>query len=93
MMALADCGEFGQSRYEHSLNLWEPLCDVDLYLFRQPLDDSSLKVENIKDMHNRVTKTPRTYFVLYFDDKEWRKYKNQFSGFELFKNAKIKEDE
>lgn len=68
MLFIADGGKFGQPQYEHSLMLWEPVEDVKLHLFRQPIETPlwSLTANHINDMFKRVTESPKTYFVLFF---------------------------
>lgn len=93
MMDLADCGEFGKSRYEHSLNLWEPEKDISLYLFLRPLEGSTslltLKAGKIEDMYRIVREKPKTYFVLYFTDGQWQTYRDILLEYDLFNNAQI----
>lgn len=96
MKFIADCGEFDESRYEHSLSLWEPETDISLYLFCRPLEGLksllTLKTGIMEEMHKRVRGNPKNYFVLYFTNNQWRLYRNQLFGYELFKNAHIIED-
>lgn len=93
MKFIADSGEFGESRFEHSLNLWDAENDISLYLFRQPIKDVSSLVERsdkLIDMYRRVKQSPKTYFVLYFGKNEWERYQNKLIEFDFFKIAKRK---
>lgn len=93
MKFLADNGIFGKSRYEHSLDLWEPEEDVSLYLFHQPIYDVSsflASPQHIEDMYKKVARSPRTYFVLYFNVREWQDYQIRLLKFDFFNTAKTK---
>lgn len=92
MKSIADSRKFCTSRFEHSLNLWEPDEDVSLYLFRQPIDDWSHFLERapkiMGNMLKKLNELPKTYFVLYFSVNEWQKYQSQLMKYDFFEIAK-----
>lgn len=92
MKVIADSKLFGKSKFEHSLNLWEPDEDVSLYLFRQPIDDWARFLEQAPTIMENMLKTleEKTYFVLYFSDFEWQKYQIRLLKYVFFQNAKTK---
>lgn len=92
--SIAESEKFGKSRYEHSLDLWEPVEDVSLYLFHQPIFNVSsfmASPQHIKDMYKKVTEPPRAYFVLHFDLEKWQKYKTRLLEF-IFLTKQNKEN-
>lgn len=92
MKFIADSKKFCTSRFEHSLNLWEPDEDVSLYLFRQPIDNWSRFLERapkvMENMLKSLNELPKTYFVLYFSVNEWQKYQSQLMKYDFFEIAK-----
>lgn len=92
MKSIADSKLFGKSRFEHSLDLWEPLQDVSLYMFRQPIDDWPRFLERAPKIMENMLKylEEKTYFVFYFSVDEWQKYQIRLLKYEIFEKAKTK---
>lgn len=92
MKFIVDSKLFGKSKFEHSLNLWEPDEDVSLYLFREPIDDWARFLEQAPTIMENLLKTleEKTYFVLYFSVFEWQKYQIRLLKYVFFQNAKTK---
>lgn len=90
MKFIVDSKLFGKSKFEHSLNLWEPDEDVSLYLFRQPIDDWTRFLEQAPTIMENMLKSleEKTYFVLYFSVFEWQKYRIRLLNYVFFQNAK-----
>lgn len=92
MKSIAESKLFGKSRFEHSLDLWEPLQDVSLYMFRQPIDDWPRFLERAPKIMEKMLKylEEKTYFVFYFSVDEWQKYQIRLLKYEFFEKAKTK---
>lgn len=90
MKFIVDSKLFGKSKFEHSLNLWEPDEDVSLYLFRQPIDDWTRFLEQAPTTMENMLKSleEKTYFVLYFAVFEWQKYRIRLLKYVFFSKCK-----